>query len=116
MSDSKDAGNGGQNVGRKTIRRALISVYDKTGLEDLARALFDANVEIVSTGSTAARIAELGIPVTPVDQLTGFPECLEGRVKLCIRTCMPGSSPTPASRIIAHNWPIWGWRHSNWWL
>lgn len=81
MSDSKDAGNGGQNMGRKTIRRALISVYDKTGLEDLARALFDANVEIVSTGSTAARIAELGIPVTPVDQLTGFPECLEGRVK-----------------------------------
>ena len=81
ISDSKDAGNGGQNVGRKTIRRALISVYDKTGLEDLARALFDANVEIVSTGSTAARIAELGIPVTPVDQLTGFPECLEGRVK-----------------------------------
>lgn len=81
MSDSKDAGNGGQNVGRKTIRRALISVYDKTGLEDLARALFDANVEIVSTGSTAACIAELGIPVTPVDQLTGFPECLEGRVK-----------------------------------
>lgn len=81
MSDSKDAGNGGQNAGRKTIRRALISVYDKTGLEDLARALFDANVEIVSTGSTAARIAELGIPVTPVDQLTGFPECLEGRVK-----------------------------------
>lgn len=81
MSDSKDAGNGGQNMGRKTIRRALISVYDKTGLEDLARALFDANVEIVSTGSTAARIAELGILVTPVDQLTGFPECLEGRVK-----------------------------------
>lgn len=81
MSDSKDAGNGGQNMGRKTIRRALISVYDKTGLDDLARALFDANVEIVSTGSTAARIAELGIPVTPVDQLTGFPECLEGRVK-----------------------------------
>ena len=81
MSDSKDAGNGGSGVGRKTIRRALISVYDKTGLEDLARALFDANVEIVSTGSTTARIAELGIPVTPVDQLTGFPECLEGRVK-----------------------------------
>ena len=81
MSDSKDAGNGGRSVSRKAIRRALISVYDKTGLEGLARALFDANVEIVSTGSTAARIADLGIPVTPVDQLTGFPECLEGRVK-----------------------------------
>ena len=66
---------------RKTIKRALISVYDKTGLEDLARALADAGVEIVSTGSTAATIAALGITVTPVEELTGFPECLEGRVK-----------------------------------
>lgn len=66
---------------RKQIKRALISVYDKTGLEDLARALNDAGVEIVSTGSTAAKIADLGVPVTPVEQLTGFPECLEGRVK-----------------------------------
>ncbi|AKK02650.1 bifunctional phosphoribosylaminoimidazolecarboxamide formyltransferase/IMP cyclohydrolase [Corynebacterium epidermidicanis] len=66
---------------RKDIKRALVSVYDKTGLEDLARALNDAGVEIVSTGSTAAKIADLGIPVTPVEQLTEFPECLEGRVK-----------------------------------
>ncbi|MDU0478156.1 bifunctional phosphoribosylaminoimidazolecarboxamide formyltransferase/IMP cyclohydrolase [Staphylococcus chromogenes] len=66
---------------RKVIKRALVSVYDKTGLEDLARALGDAGVEIVSTGSTAAKIADLGIPVTPVEQLTEFPECLEGRVK-----------------------------------
>ncbi|MEJ6013703.1 bifunctional phosphoribosylaminoimidazolecarboxamide formyltransferase/IMP cyclohydrolase [Corynebacterium sp. H127] len=66
---------------RKDIKRALVSVYDKTGLEDLARALNEAGVEIVSTGSTAAKIADLGIPVTPVEQLTGFPECLEGRVK-----------------------------------
>lgn len=66
---------------RKQIKRALISVYDKTGLEDLARALNDVGVEIVSTGSTAAKIADLGVPVTPVEQLTGFPECLEGRVK-----------------------------------
>ncbi|GAB3596592.1 Bifunctional purine biosynthesis protein PurH [Corynebacterium faecale] len=66
---------------RKAIKRALISVYDKTGLEDLAKALNHAGVEIVSTGSTASRIAELGIPVTPVEELTGFPECLEGRVK-----------------------------------
>ncbi|WBT09556.1 bifunctional phosphoribosylaminoimidazolecarboxamide formyltransferase/IMP cyclohydrolase [Corynebacterium sp. SCR221107] len=65
----------------KAIKRALISVYDKTGLEDLARALNDAGVEIVSTGSTAAKIAALGIDVTPVEKLTGFPECLEGRVK-----------------------------------
>ena len=65
---------------RKNIKRALISVYDKTGLDDLARALDAAGVEIVSTGSTAATIAGLGINVTPVETLTGLPECLEGRV------------------------------------
>ncbi|MFH0412327.1 bifunctional phosphoribosylaminoimidazolecarboxamide formyltransferase/IMP cyclohydrolase [Corynebacterium sp. L4756] len=66
---------------RKQIKRALISVYDKTGLEELAKTLDNAGVEIVSTGSTAAKIAALGIDVTPVENLTGFPECLEGRVK-----------------------------------
>jgi len=69
------------SASRRTVRRALISVYDKTGLEDLARGLADAGVEIVSTGSTAQRIADAGVAVTPVDALTGFPECLEGRVK-----------------------------------
>ncbi len=63
------------------IRRALISVYDKTGLDDLARGLHDAGVEIVSTGTTAARIRDLGVPVTAVDEVTGFPEILDGRVK-----------------------------------
>jgi phosphoribosylaminoimidazolecarboxamide formyltransferase/IMP cyclohydrolase len=63
------------------VRRALISVYDKTGLDELARGLHAAGVEIVSTGSTAARIRELGVPVTPVDEVTGFPEILGGRVK-----------------------------------
>ena len=65
----------------RPIKRALISVYDKTGLEDLARALGEAGVEIVSTGSTAARIAAAGVAVTPVDDVTGFPEILGGRVK-----------------------------------
>ncbi|WP_022868661.1 bifunctional phosphoribosylaminoimidazolecarboxamide formyltransferase/IMP cyclohydrolase [Schaalia vaccimaxillae] len=65
----------------RPIKRALISVYDKTGLEDLAQALHAGGVEIVSTGSTASCIADAGIPVTPVDDVTGFPECLEGRVK-----------------------------------
>lgn len=63
------------------IKRALISVYDKTGLEDLARGLHEAGVAIVSTGSTAGRIADAGIPVTEVSEVTGFQECLEGRVK-----------------------------------
>ena len=65
----------------RPIRRALISVYDKTGLEDLAQGLNAAGVEIVSTGSTAAKIADAGVPVIRVEELTGFPECLEGRVK-----------------------------------
>ncbi|NUS72123.1 MAG: bifunctional phosphoribosylaminoimidazolecarboxamide formyltransferase/IMP cyclohydrolase [Corynebacteriales bacterium] len=63
------------------IARALISVYDKTGLAELAQGLNAAGVEIVSTGSTAARIKELGVPVTPVADVTGFAECLDGRVK-----------------------------------
>jgi phosphoribosylaminoimidazolecarboxamide formyltransferase/IMP cyclohydrolase len=66
---------------RIPVRRALVSVYDKTGLEELARGLDAAGVEIVSTGSTAARIRELGVPVTAVDEVTGFPEILGGRVK-----------------------------------
>ena len=66
---------------RIPIRRALISVYDKTGLEDLAAGLHAAGVELVSTGSTAARIGAAGVPVTRVEELTGFPECLDGRVK-----------------------------------
>lgn len=66
---------------RRPIRRALISVYDKTGLEELAKALSDAGVQLVSTGSTAGRIAAAGVPVTKVEDLTGFPECLDGRVK-----------------------------------
>ncbi|BCJ28140.1 bifunctional phosphoribosylaminoimidazolecarboxamide formyltransferase/IMP cyclohydrolase [Actinocatenispora sera] len=69
------------DIARKPIRRALVSVYDKTGLEQLARALADAGVEIVSTGNSARTIASYGVPVTAIEQLTGFPECLDGRVK-----------------------------------
>ncbi|QVJ02008.1 bifunctional phosphoribosylaminoimidazolecarboxamide formyltransferase/IMP cyclohydrolase [Nocardiopsis eucommiae] len=66
---------------QQAIRRALISVYDKTGLEELGLGLAEAGVEIVSTGSTAARLTEAGVPVTPVEDVTGFPEIMEGRVK-----------------------------------
>ncbi|NIZ91956.1 bifunctional phosphoribosylaminoimidazolecarboxamide formyltransferase/IMP cyclohydrolase [Kineococcus rubinsiae] len=66
---------------KQPVKRALVSVYDKTGLEDLAAGLHAAGVAIVSTGSTASRIAATGVPVTPVEELTGFPECLDGRVK-----------------------------------
>ena len=66
---------------RRPLRRALVSVYDKSGLADLATALHAAGVEIVSTGSTAKTIAGAGVPVVEVSTLTGFPECLDGRVK-----------------------------------
>ncbi|MEV0605068.1 bifunctional phosphoribosylaminoimidazolecarboxamide formyltransferase/IMP cyclohydrolase [Polymorphospora rubra] len=67
--------------GRRPIKRALVSVYDKTGLTELAQALHAAGVEIVSTGSTASTIEGAGVPVVRVEELTGFPECLDGRVK-----------------------------------
>ncbi|KAA0107972.1 bifunctional phosphoribosylaminoimidazolecarboxamide formyltransferase/IMP cyclohydrolase [Mycolicibacterium sp. P1-5] len=68
-------------LGKRPIRRALISVYDKSGLIPLAQGLHEAGVVIVSTGSTAKTIADKGIPVTPVEFVTGFPEVLDGRVK-----------------------------------
>src|ERR1700759_976539 len=66
---------------RVPIKRALVSVYDKTGLEELVRALHAAGVALVSTGGSAALMEGLGVPVTKVEDLTGFPECLDGRVK-----------------------------------
>ena len=66
---------------RRPIRRALLSVFYKTGIVDLARTLAEQGVEILSTGSTAARIREAGVAVTDVESVTGFPEMLDGRVK-----------------------------------
>ena len=66
---------------RKVIRRALVSVYDKTGLIDLGKTLTQAGVEILSTGSTAKTLSAEGIPVTAVEDYTGFPEMMGGRVK-----------------------------------
>jgi phosphoribosylaminoimidazolecarboxamide formyltransferase / IMP cyclohydrolase len=64
-----------------SIRRALISVSDKSGLEDLARHLADSGVEILSTGGTAKAIRDLGLTVKDVSEETGFPEIMDGRVK-----------------------------------
>lgn len=77
------AGAGAEVVatGRRPLRRALVSVYDKSGLGELAEAFLAAGVEVVSTGSTAQVLARHGLAVTPVSTLTGFPEVLDGRVK-----------------------------------
>ena len=66
---------------RKVMRRALVSVYDKTRLLEIGTVLRDAGIEILSTGSTAAQLAKAGIAVTEVSTYTGFPEIMGGRVK-----------------------------------
>src|SRR6185295_12268309 len=74
MSDQND-------LGLRKIRRALISVSDKTGIIDFARELKHFGVEIISTGGTAKALRDAGIDVTDVSQVTGFPEMLDGRIK-----------------------------------
>ena len=66
---------------RAPVRRALLSVYDKTGLVETARALHDLGVELISTGGTRAAIAAAGLPVKDIAEITGFPEMMDGRVK-----------------------------------
>ncbi|MYC96081.1 MAG: bifunctional phosphoribosylaminoimidazolecarboxamide formyltransferase/IMP cyclohydrolase [Caldilineaceae bacterium SB0661_bin_32] len=62
-------------------QRALISVSDKTGLTSFAQKLHDAGIELIASGGTATQLADAGLPVTPTEALTGFPELLDGRVK-----------------------------------
>ncbi len=66
---------------QRKIRRALISVSDKTGILEFAEALRHFSVEIISTGGTARALREKGIEVTEVSDVTGFPEMMDGRVK-----------------------------------
>ncbi len=65
----------------RTIRRALLSVSDKTGLAELARTLHELKVELISTGGTRQSLAKAGLPVGDISDVTGFPEILDGRVK-----------------------------------
>jgi phosphoribosylaminoimidazolecarboxamide formyltransferase/IMP cyclohydrolase len=69
------------NLGELKVERALVSVFDKRGVVDFARALNDLGVEIISTGGTAAELAASGIDSRPIEDYTGFPEILDGRVK-----------------------------------
>src|ERR1700744_5695019 len=69
------------DAGLRVVRRALLSVTDKTGLVEFARALAEHNVELVSTGGTAKALRDAGLQVRDVSDLTGFPEMMDGRVK-----------------------------------
>ena len=66
---------------RLPVRRALLSVSDKTGLIDLAKALSARGIELLSTGGSAKAIRDAGLPVRDVSDVTGFPEIMDGRVK-----------------------------------
>ena len=87
----------------KLVRRALLAVYDKGGVADLARALVGSGVELVSSGGTATTLREAGLPVTSVEEVTGSPEMLDGRVKTLhpkfarILRRVAGSRPTSIS-------------------
>src|SRR6188474_22567 len=70
-----------QQLGLRKVRRALISVSDKTGIVEFARELKSFDVEIISTGGTAASLRDAGIEVRDVSDVTGFPEMMDGRVK-----------------------------------
>ena len=84
MNSTADAAASAQTASTSTtvkVTRALISVSDKSGIVDLAQTLHDLGVEIVSTGGTSKAIQDAGIPVVSIDELTGFPEMMDGRVK-----------------------------------
>lgn len=84
MNSTADAAASAHTASTSTlvkVTRALISVSDKSGIVDLARTLHDLGVEIVSTGGTSKAIQDAGIPVVSIDELTGFPEMMDGRVK-----------------------------------
>ncbi len=96
-----EAGAPPEEEGWVEMRRALVSVYDKTGLVDFARGLHNLGVTLLASGGTAASLTEAGVPVTTVEAVTGAPEMLAGRVKTLHPASTAGSSPTgpiPATR------------------
>ncbi len=82
---------------RLPVRRALLSVSDKTGLWRLARTLVAHDVELLSTGGTAKALRDAGLSVTDVSDVTGFPDMMDGRSRRCTRWCMADCSAAPAS-------------------
>ena len=73
-----------KEISRQEISRVLISVSDKSGIEDLSKALSDKGIEIISTGGTSRAISDAGVVVRPVEEVTNFPEMMGGRVKLSL--------------------------------
>src|ERR1041384_4776446 len=81
LSSASDGDGGMTQPGEVRIQRAALSVSDKTGLVEFARGLAELEVELISTGGTARTLAEAGIETRPIEDFTGFPEIMGGRVK-----------------------------------
>ena len=95
----------------KRVSRALLSVSDKTGLVAFAAALHGRGIELVSTGGTARTLAEAGLPVKDVSDLTGFPELMDGRVKTLHPAVHGGllgirANPEHQAAMLAHGFAI----------
>ena len=98
------------------IRRAILSVTDKTGLVEFATFLSQNGVELVSTGGTMKALQAAGLPVTAVSDVTGFPEILGGRVKTLhpkIHGGILANKDSPAPRWAGSRWPRWKKRRSS---
>jgi phosphoribosylaminoimidazolecarboxamide formyltransferase/IMP cyclohydrolase len=94
----------------KRVSRALLSVSDKTGLVEFARALHERGIELVSTGGTSRALAEAGLPVRDVSDMSGFPEIMDGRVKTLHPAVHGGllavrSNPEHQAAMLAHGIP-----------
>src|SRR3954470_1750701 len=94
--------------GEVRVKRALLTVSDKRGLVDFARGLADLGIEIVSTGGTARELEGAGLSVRPIDDYTGFPEMLDGRVKTLNPRIYAGllavrSNPEHVATLSEHN-------------
>jgi phosphoribosylaminoimidazolecarboxamide formyltransferase / IMP cyclohydrolase len=96
------------------VRRALVSVSDKTGLEPFVRRLVEAGVEVVSSGGTARALAEAGIPVTAVAEVTGAPEILGGRVKTLHPRIHGGILADLGNESTGPIWSVRGSSRSSW--
>jgi phosphoribosylaminoimidazolecarboxamide formyltransferase/IMP cyclohydrolase len=95
-------------IGEERVVRALMSVYDKTGIVEFAQALHNLGIEIISTGQTQRVLREAGIPALPVSEVTGFPEILDGRVKTLHPAIHAGllarrDVPAHMAELAAHN-------------
>jgi phosphoribosylaminoimidazolecarboxamide formyltransferase/IMP cyclohydrolase len=117
LSSEVDAsGTGAIENGAKPIRRALLSVTDKSGLVEFAQELSSFDVELISTGGTAKALREAGLAVKDISELTDFPEMLDGRVKTLHPRVHGGLLYIRGNAEHEAAWLLTAFSPSTWWL